>query len=293
MTKELTGLIYKLLNIFCFVIIGLINKGVLKDLSTFQTFFLSCLSSLIVTGTIAKFYMKASLISYIKSVDRTFLYIALLTFISLASFLHSLKLIDIATVSAISYLTPVVVSLLGIFVLRERFSIKALLALVISIVGTVIIILPALNSKPHFIGVIVAMTSALGWAIYDLLLKKQAHMHWVKQSFILLSLCVPMSLPLALATWKPLTPTHVKFFILLGMLYSLNKMFLMKALANTRLILLATVGYTKLIFAAVFGYLIFNEVISFNTVLGGALILSATMLLMYSTKDPKSTDLVE
>lgn len=293
MTKEFTGLIYKLLNILCFVIIGMINKGSLKDLSTFQNFFLSCLASLIVNGVIAKLYMKASLVSYVKAMDRNFFYIALLTFISLASFLHSLKLIDITIVSAISYITPVVVSLLGVFVLREKFSLKSLLALVISIAGTVIIILPAMNSKPHFIGVITAMTSAIGWALYKLLLKKQAHMHWIKQSFTLLSICVPMSLPLALATWKPLTLTHIKVFVLLGLLYTLNKMFLMKALANTRLILLAPIGYTKLIFTAIFSYLIFNEVVSLNTILGSALILSATVLLMYSTKDTKSTGLTE
>jgi drug/metabolite transporter (DMT)-like permease len=293
MTKEFRGLIYKLLNIFCFVIIGLINKGGLKDLSAFQTFFLSCLASLIVNGVIAKLYMKASLISYVKAIDRRFLYIALLTFISLASFLHALKLVDMATVSAISYLTPVVISLLGIFVLREKFSYKALLALIISVSGTIIIILPTMNTELHVIGAITALISAIGWAVYDLLLKEQAHMHWAKQSFMLLTLCVPISLPFAIATWQPLTLTHVKFFVLLGILYATNKMFLMKALANTRLILLAPVIYTKLLFTAIFSYLLFNEVIHSNTIFGSVLIVSSTILLMYSTKDTKSTDLVE
>jgi S-adenosylmethionine uptake transporter len=265
----------------------------MKDLSTFQTFFLSCLSTLIVTGAIAKLHRRASLISYIKAIDREFLYIALLTFISLGSTLHSLKLIDMAMVSAISYLTPVVVSLLGVFVLREKFSYKALLVMIISVLGTIIIILPTLNTKLQAIGAITALISAIGWAIYDLLLKKQAHMYWAKQSFMLLTLCVPISMPFAIATWQPLTLTHIKFFMLLGMLYATNKMFLMKALANARLILLAPIIYTKLLFAATFSYLLFNEVIHLSTICGSILIVSSTILLMYTTKGTKSTDLLE
>jgi len=64
-------------------------------------------------------------------------------------------------------------------------------------------------------------------------------------------------------------------------------MFLMKALANAPLVLLAPIGYMKLIFTAIFAYFLFNEVITLNTIAGGALIIMGTFLLMYQPRREK------
>jgi drug/metabolite transporter (DMT)-like permease len=216
--------------------------------------------------------------------DKAFIYIALTNFISLSTFIYALQLIDMVTVSAISYLTPIVMSLLGVFILREKLSFNIVISLIISVLGTLLIIAPTLGNSAEVLGVISSLTSAIGWAIHDLLLKKQSKVYWAKQSFILLALCIPISLPFAIATWQPLSIMHIKFLLILGILYATNKMFLIKALEYTRLILLAPIIYTKLIFAAIFAYFLFGEVLQLNTILGSTLIVSATIIVMYQGK---------
>ncbi|NRA73541.1 MAG: DMT family transporter [Rickettsiales bacterium] len=289
MGKEISGIIFKILNILCIVLVGLANKWAMKDLSTFQTFFLSCLSSLIIVSTILRFQRKQSILANIKNIDKPFLCIAVINFTSFCTFLYALKLIDLNIITAIFYLTPVIASLLAILILKEKMSLKLALALSVSIIGTIIITKPLAETSFVITGVTVALISAIGWALHDLLLKRQAAIHWTQQSFRILFLCTIMSLPLAVITWQPLTYTHIKFVIILGLIYTVNKMLLIKALANARLVLLAPISYTKLIFTAISTYFLFNEVISFNTIIGSTLIIAATILIMYSTK--KTTDM--
>lgn len=285
MQKETSGIIYKLLNVICIVVVSLVNKSAMKDLSAFQVFFLSCLSSLVMLIALIKFRKKASLASYIKAIDKTFICIALINFTSLCAHLQSLKLIDMTIVTAIAYLSPIIISLFGLFVLREQFSTYAVFALLVSLLGTVVIAKPVMVTSVQTFGVIAALISAIGWAAHNLLLKKKsASNNWMEQAFIILILCVPISLPFAITTWKPLSYKHLEFILLLGLLYTINKMFLLKALAYTRLIMLAPIQYTKLIFTAIFAYLLFGEVISVNTILGSTLIISATILVLYATK---------
>lgn len=285
MQKETSGIIYKLLNVFCIVVVSLVNKSTMNDLSAFQVFFLSCLSSLVMLSVLIKFHKKASLASYIKAIDKTFLCIAIVNFTSLCAHLQALKLIDMTIVTAIAYLSPIIISLFGLFILREQLSPYAVLALVISILGMAVIAKPVMVTSVKTFGVITALISAIGWAVHNLLLKKKSiSNNWTEQSFIILVLCVPISLPFAIATWKPLSPKQLEFILLLGLLYTINKMFLLKALAHTRLIMLAPIQYTKLIFTAIFAYLLFGEVISMNTILGSTLIISATILVLYAAK---------
>jgi len=289
MNQEISGIIYKLFNVFCIVLVGLVSKIAMKDLGAFQTFFLSCLSSLIIVSMILKFQKKQSLVNIIKNISKPFICIAIVNFASFCTFLYALKLIDLNVITSFMYLTPVIVSLLAIFILREKISLKTILALFISILGTVIIIKPLMVKSAATLGIIIALMSAIGWALHDFLLKQQAaKIHWTKQSFMILILCTPLSLPLAITTWQPLTHTHIKYILYLGIIYTTNKMLLMKALANTRLVLLAPISYTKLIFTAISTYLLFNEVISLTTIMGSTLIIVATILIACSTKKTPS-----
>jgi drug/metabolite transporter (DMT)-like permease len=285
MQKETAGIIYKLLNVLCIVVVTIVNKSAMKDLSAFQAFFLSCLASLIMLIALIKFHKKASLSAYIKAIDKTFLCIALINFISLCAYLQALKLIDMTIVTAIAYLSPIIISLFGLFILRERFSFYAVLALLISLVGTAIIAKPVMVTSVKTLGVIFALISAIGWAVHNLLLKKKSTSNsWMEQAFIILILCVPISLPFAIATWKPLSHKSIGLIVLLGALFTINKLFLLKALAHTRLTMLAPIQYTKLIFAAIFAYLLFGEVVSWTTILGSTLIIIATVLVLYSSR---------
>jgi drug/metabolite transporter (DMT)-like permease len=283
MQKEWSGIIYKMLNVLCTVVVALLTKGTLEDLGTFQIFFLSSLASLLFMIPIIKFQTKASLTGYIKKIDKIFLAISIISFIGFCAFIHALKLIDITIVTGISYLTPIIVSFLSIFILKEKYTFKIILALLVSVFGTIIIMKSIIATSIGAIGIIAALVSAISWAFHDLLLKKKTDgTNWTEQGFIILILCIPMALPFAITTWKPLHFKHVEIFFLLGALYTINKMFLLKAISNARLILLAPIIYTKLIFAAIFSYLFFNEVVHLNTIIGSMLIITATILVIYS-----------
>lgn len=289
---ETSGIIYKILNELLIAIVALVTKITLHDLGSFQIFFLSCLSSLFFLTIIITLQTKTSLISYVKKIDKTFVQISIINVISLCAFIQALKFVDITVVTAIAYLSPIIISLIGIFILKEHYSFKIAIALVIAILGTIIISKPVVTTSIKTLGVICAVISAIGWALYSLVFKKKAAtMPWIEQSFIILVLCIIISLPTAILTWQPLTYSHVKLIALLGILYTVNKMLFIKSLAKTRLVLLAPIKYTKLIFTTIFAYLLFGEVIHINTVIGSAFIIVATILVMYSTTQSRARDL--
>ena len=63
-----------------------------------------------------------------------------------------------------------------------------------------------------------------------------------------------------------------------------SKMFLVKGLNRIPLLFFAPISFMKLTFNASIAYFFFKEVISMNTIIGSALIIFATLILMFSTK---------
>ncbi|NRA73542.1 MAG: DMT family transporter [Rickettsiales bacterium] len=290
MNTELLGIIYKLFSVLGYSITISINKGAISNLSTFQVFFLSSLSCLLFVVTIIKFQRRESLLTLTKSLDQTYLIISAINFISVCATLYAIKVLDIAIVTSFGYLTPVLVHVLALLIFKEKFSVKALLALLISITGALIITRPIITNTT-MLGIVSAFIFTVGWAIHGLILKKQTMKdHWTKQTFLTLIITILLSLPFALSTWQSLTFYNILIFILLGFLYTISKMFLVKGIRRTPLTLLTPIGFTKLIFNTTLAYFFFNEIITANTIVGSSLIIFATLIIMPASK-PLSTSL--
>ena len=285
MHHELFGIASYILSMLGYSIIALVNKGTISNLNTFQVFFLSSLSCLLFTVAVIKIQRRDSIFSLIKSLDKTYFLISLINFISLCSSLYAIKTLNLSVAISIGYMTPVVVSILAVLIFNERFCFKLIIALLISISGTIIITKPIMTNATKTLGIIAALISAVGWALHKIILKKQVlRDHWTKQTFLTLILTLLISLPFATATWRPLNSQYINIFILLGSLYTLSKMLLVKSLNSARLIILAPLSYSKLVIAAVLSYIFFEEAITINTMIGSALIIIATIIVMYSTK---------
>jgi drug/metabolite transporter (DMT)-like permease len=208
-----------------------------------------------------------------------------MNFLGVCSAIYAIKTLDITIAISIGYLTPVLTSILAILILKEKFSFKSMLALLISILGAIITAKSVISNSVTTLGISAAVISAIAWSIHNLLLKTQAMRdHWTKQTFLTLICTSLISLPFALATWTPLTNKQVSIFILLAILYTFSKMFLVKGLNRIPLLFFAPISFMKLTFNASIAYFFFKEVISMNTIIGSALIIFATLILMFSTK---------
>jgi drug/metabolite transporter (DMT)-like permease len=285
MQKEFIGIIYKILSMFGYSAIALINKGSISSLNTFQVFFLSSLLCLIFTTIVIKKTREESLLSIARSIDKTYIFISIMNFIGVCSVIYAIKTLDVTIAISIGYLTPVLTSVFAVLILKEKFSLKASIALLVGILGSIIIAKPITTNMTTSLGVASAFISAIVWSIHNLILKKQAMRdHWTKQTFLTLICTTSISLPFALATWTPLTNQHIFIFALLGILYTISKMFLMKGLNRTPLLLLAPIGFIKLTFNASLAYLFFHEITTVSTIVGSSLIIFATIMVMRSTK---------
>jgi drug/metabolite transporter (DMT)-like permease len=211
--------------------------------------------------------------------------------IGVCTVVYAIRTLDITTAISIGYLTPILTSVFALWILKEQFYFKVVLALIISITGSVIIAKPMATNPSTTLGIVSAFISAIVWSIHSLLLKKQAMKdHWTKQTFLTLICTTSMSLPLALLDWKPLAGPQVSIFILLGVLYTISKMFLVKGLNRTPLLLLIPIGLIKLTFNATLVYFFFNEITTVEAIIGNLLIVLATVIVMYSTKTIASTN---
>jgi drug/metabolite transporter (DMT)-like permease len=290
MQKELLGIIYKILSMFGYSTIAVINKGSISSLNIFQTFFLSSLSCLVFIIAIIKLSRKESL-PLIKSLDRGYILISAMNMIGVCSVVYAIRTLDITTAISIGYLTPILTSVFALWILKEQLYFKVIIALAMSILGAVIIAKPMVTNASTTLGIVSAFVSAIVWSIHNLMLKKQAMKdHWAKQTFLTLICTTSMSLPIALFNWSPLAGPQILIFILLGILYTISKMFLVKGLNRTPLLLLVPIGLIKLTFNATLVYFFFNEVTTVEAIIGNLLIVLATVIVMYSTKTIASTN---
>ncbi|RPI42021.1 MAG: DMT family transporter [Betaproteobacteria bacterium] len=182
-----------------------------------------------------------------------------------------LVMIQYAQVQALTFTTPLFAALLAVIVLRERIHGRNVAALAIGFVGAMVVIRPGF--VPVDPGSMLILLSALGWAGVILIVKRltQTDSSVTITAWIVV-LMSPMALVPALFVWVWPTWSELCWLVLAGLTGTLGQLAVTQAfrVADTTAVL--PIDFTKLIWAALLGYLVFGEVPSIWTWIGGSAI---------------------
>ncbi len=186
--------------------------------------------------------------------------------------------IPIAQVTALGYLTPVVVTVAAAVFLKEKLHARRLVAVIVGFLGVLIIVRPGFSHVS--IGQVAQLATTPLFAISMILAKK------LTEESDPLAIVAGLSLVCTLTLLVPALMHWVRPNVVEVLLLSLTAVFataghytMTLAFTNAPLSALQPVSFLQLVWASIAGFVLFSEAVDSYVVLGGAiLVLSASYI---------------
>jgi drug/metabolite transporter (DMT)-like permease len=189
----------------------------------------------------------------------------------------ALPKIPLADMTAIGFTAPIFIMIGAYIFFKEPMHWERWLAAGIGFVGVLIVVGPKLTGSGGFYN-LVMLASAPMFAVSFLLTKGLTRYETVGTILVWQSLTVTLfSLPLALMNWHTPTPLQWAGFLLCGFLGSLGHYFLTRSFRVADISSTQSVKFLDLVWASLIGWMIFADVPSTSTLIGGVVICAATI----------------
>lgn len=182
--------------------------------------------------------------------------------------------IPLAHVTAIGYLSPVILLVAAALMLGERLSLRRILAVSFAVTGTMIVLRPGF--QPVNSGHLGQMAAALFFATSYLIAKRLSGFVPASVVVAMMTFTVTLGLaPLALWQWQPVSMVQLVGLGVVAVLATAGHYLMSRAFALAPLAVTQPVTFLNLVWAALAGSLIFNEPLDPWVLLGGAIIIGA------------------
>ncbi len=190
----------------------------------------------------------------------------------------ALAVAPVADVSAITFLMPIIASVLAVMFFREKTSPVQWLATVTGFCGALIVIRPGMEAFNP--GLLLALASVIAGSVVAMLIKgllkydsSDTVAAWLFVSHTVLGL-IP-----AIIVWVNPTWQEVLWMVALGYLGTVIQRAFNRSMALADATVVLPFNFTRLIWAALFGFLFFSEVPDIWTWVGGTVIFLASVWL--------------
>lgn len=194
-------------------------------------------------------------------------------------FFWGLARVPMAQAIALSYIAPILALILAAWWLKERVSLRTVIAVLVASLGIMTIFIgqaQAALGPDAFDGAIAILASAVLYAVNLILTRLQSLAARPAETACLQSLVILCLLGMA-APWLAAIPPAATILPLGGaaLLAFVSMMLLSWAYAHGEAGYLAMTEYTSFVYAAVLGFLVFGERVSGYTLIGAIVIVAA------------------
>lgn len=207
---------------------------------------------------------------------------SLLVVVTATSFFYALAKLPLAEAVALSFLSPLFITLFGVVLLKETVDRRVLVALATGVVGMLLIASGSIGQQERgpdvMLGIAAALVAMVSYALNIVLLRTiamrdpaitiVAFQHFGPA----LLLAAPAS-----AVWVVPSLSDLQLFLLVGALGVSGHLMLAHAFARAQAATLAPLQYTTLVWAILFGWLFFHDVPPLTTLAGAGLIVAGTL----------------
>ena len=189
----------------------------------------------------------------------------------------ALPRIPLADMTAIGFTTPIFIMIGARLFFGEPMRWERWVATVLGFTGVLIVVGPKLSGSGGWWH-LVMLASAPVFAGSFLMTKSLTRHETVGVILVWQAITVTLlSLPMALVVWQAITPQQWLGFLGCGFLGSLGHYCLTRSFAVADISATQSVKFMDLLWSAFFGYVIFADVPTQTTLLGGAVIAAATL----------------
>ncbi|MDX2320525.1 MAG: DMT family transporter [Moritella sp.] len=191
--------------------------------------------------------------------------------------------LPLAEATILQYLHPVFTALLALIFLKERIQRSTIICILCCIVGLLLIVSPSLAfssaAELPLFSVVVALFGAFGSAVAYVIVKRLSSS---EDSSVIIFYFPLVALPLSLVLLgNDLVipdPEALMLLILIGIFTQIGQVGLTKAMQTEVASKATAYSYVQVVFSIIFGWLLFSEIPSMWTWIGGSLIILGALI---------------
>ncbi len=298
MSSNLIGSLIWLFFIFLSVFSHMIIKSLAGEVDFLITLFARFVYSLPILFILA-FIGRKKLFLQINHWNNIFIR-SLFGFVTMIMVFSSLQLIPIGLTTALAQSSAIYVTLLSPLILGEKIGLIRWTAVIAGLIGVFLMINPISiiekTSELSSLGLLLAFTSAITHAGLALILRKIGKTEHPASTALIHNLITSVIIILTIIFFGTkfygtpgkfgieilITPNFIFFtLIFLGLVGSLVQYLMAQSYKYAEATILVTLRYLAIPIAAIFGYLIWNEIPSYNQIIGGLIVIGSCLLITY------------
>ena len=208
---------------------------------------------------------------------------ALLKIGALTSFFLAIKYVVLSDVTAVSFITPILIILGSILFLKEKPKKNHFLLSVLSFIGILVILKPGQDVVP--LAIYWAITGAFLGACIQLISKKMSSKDSSNTLIAWNLICtVPLSFIPAYFFWKIPSLEMFSLLFIQGIIGLLNMAFLTKAMTISDINYLAPYDFLRLPIISILAFILFDEIPDISTLIGAFIIFISSFYISSSIK---------
>ena len=185
------------------------------------------------------------------------------------------KFMPLAEAAAISFVAPIAVTVMSVFLLKEKVHPARWVAVICAFLGVLIIIRP--GSAIFTWAVLLPLGNAITFASYQIMTRRLAGRESAWALIFYPGLIGTLALSAALPWFwvRPQSGAHMAAFLVIGMLNGISHLLLIKAYEHAPASRLAPFSYSQLIWVALIGYVVFGEFPDHWSLIGIAILVAS------------------
>jgi drug/metabolite transporter (DMT)-like permease len=266
-----------LLAMFCFAIMAIFIRFAGDDA---HTTVIVCMRNVLSLLILLPFIMKDGVKAF--KTDRMGRHVmrSAIGIISMHMWFYSLLVMPVSEAVALSFTTPIFVTILAMLFLGERAGIRRWSAIIIGFVGTLVILRPEAGNISQ--GAYLVLVSSFLMAVVSILVKTLTKTDNIVLIVFYMALFMAIfAAPGAWYFWEPFGWETLGYMAGIAVSSTFAHLFLAKAYTKAEMVVLMPFDFSRLIFVSLFAFIFFNEWIDWWTVLGALIIVASTAYIAH------------
>ena len=202
--------------------------------------------------------------------------------IAMAAIFVGLRNLQLAEVTSLAFSGPIWVVIFSMLFLSEKIRTKRWVAVGLGFIGVLIISKPGFDNLNYYY--IFPIIFCIGFAGVSILIRKltlAGESVWLIAFYFSVASGLGRLATFPLSDWIMPTKYDLVLLILVGFLGGIANLTLTQSYKLAEVTLTTPLKYLSLVFAIIFGFYFFNEVPSFNTLLGAGLIVISSGIIFF------------
>jgi len=279
-SSNYTGIFFVICSSFCYAILNCILKEVGHDIPALMLVFYRNLFLVIILLPFFILYRKNLSNLFQKNNLLLNTVRGSLGFLGICFWIMAISKLPITECVAISFTTPLFITLLAIIILKEKVSKAKWFSLFFGFFGSVMVMSPDITNLSFYS--LLVLVAAMLWALSAIIIKTFVTYHH-PIPVIFFTSCISLLLSTPSLAQNPILPTNWQLFLIFisSLLSALAQVSMAFAYKKAAITLVVPFDFTRLIFASIIAYFLFNEVLSISTIIGSLMIIVSASVIVF------------